>query len=253
MATSDSTLKQCSSKDKCVHPDALNGWLPNTLVCFPKKRGKTAARCKACAYAYQREWQAANPDKVRAKSRRHDDKRRHVHNARTRAYRHVNAETVGRRRRELYAQNNAHEREVKRAWRRHNPDKQAQYSKRWRDKRPEAQRQATSNWRKANPGYGLAWRRANPIKLRVYSQRRRAAKAASIQQHTERDILIQYESQRGRCWWCGNLVDNTYHIDHLIPLSRGGSNAPENIVISCPACNLSKGSKLPQEWNGRLL
>jgi 5-methylcytosine-specific restriction endonuclease McrA len=36
----------------------------------------------------------------------------------------------------------------------------------------------------------------------------------------------------------------------VIPLDRGGSNGPENIVIACPECNHSKHNKLPHEWNG---
>jgi 5-methylcytosine-specific restriction endonuclease McrA len=44
-------------------------------------------------------------------------------------------------------------------------------------------------------------------------------------------------------------VGDKYHVDHVVPLSRGGSDGPENIVISCPRCNCSKSSKLPEEWN----
>jgi 5-methylcytosine-specific restriction endonuclease McrA len=41
----------------------------------------------------------------------------------------------------------------------------------------------------------------------------------------------------------------------VVPLSRGGSNGPENIVIACPTCNLAKKDKMPHEWpeGGRLL
>ena len=42
------------------------------------------------------------------------------------------------------------------------------------------------------------------------------------------------------------------HVDHAIPTPLGGSNGPENIVITCAACNLSKGSKLPHEFSDRL-
>jgi 5-methylcytosine-specific restriction endonuclease McrA len=66
----------------------------------------------------------------------------------------------------------------------------------------------------------------------------------------------QYKAQRAKCYWCGINVGNVYHVDHVIPLSRGGSNGPENIVIACPHCNLSKSNRLPHEWegnNGKLL
>lgn len=67
------------------------------------------------------------------------------------------------------------------------------------------------------------------------------------------DIRLQVKSQKNKCWWCGKTIGDEYHIDHVLPISRGGSNNPNNIVISCPKCNLSKGDKLPTEWIGRLL
>ena len=41
--------------------------------------------------------------------------------------------------------------------------------------------------------------------------------------------------------------------DHILPLSRGGSNAWENVVASCSPCNNRKGNSLPEESGMRLL
>ena len=70
---------------------------------------------------------------------------------------------------------------------------------------------------------------------------------------TVRDVELQRKAQNNHCWWCSKALKDTYHIDHRIPLSRGGSNSAENICLTCPTCNLSKNNKLPWEWNGRLL
>jgi 5-methylcytosine-specific restriction endonuclease McrA len=35
--------------------------------------------------------------------------------------------------------------------------------------------------------------------------------------------------------------------DHILPLSRGGVNAWENVVTSCSTCNNRKGGRLPRE------
>ncbi|HMN15956.1 MAG TPA: HNH endonuclease signature motif containing protein [Bellilinea sp.] len=70
---------------------------------------------------------------------------------------------------------------------------------------------------------------------------------------TKEDISLAYESQKGKCWYCQCELNGTYHVDHRIPLSRGGSNDPANLVLACPSCNMSKGNKFPHEWNGRLL
>jgi 5-methylcytosine-specific restriction endonuclease McrA len=56
--------------------------------------------------------------------------------------------------------------------------------------------------------------------------------------------------QRGKCHWCGEKVGRFYHVDHVVPLSKGGSNGPENLVIACAFCNISKHDRLPHEWSG---
>lgn len=96
------------------------------------------------------------------------------------------------------------------------------------------------------------WRINNPQKFKIKSaadrSSRRAREANADGFHSSKDVLDQYNRQGGLCYWCGNSLSKDYHVDHIIPLSRGGSNWPENLAISCPTCNLSKGSKLPDEW-----
>ena len=93
-------------------------------------------------------------------------------------------------------------------------------------------------------------RRLSREQERVNKEHRRALKRKAGGTHTVADIRDQYKRQKGRCYWCHAKVGDTYHIDHVIPLSRGGSNGPDNLVISCPFCNISKGNKLPHEWDG---
>lgn len=88
---------------------------------------------------------------------------------------------------------------------------------------------------------------------RVRTQNYRARKQAAQGTHTAKDVQKQYQSQKGKCWWCGKKVGKKYHVDHRTPLARGGSDAPENLCITCPSCNMSKQDKMPWEWNGRLL
>ena len=97
-----------------------------------------------------------------------------------------------------------------------------------------------------------AYRKANPDRVRSWANNRRARMAGAGGSYTSRDVRAQYARQRGRCYWCGAKVGDTYHIDHVIPLSRGGGNDPSNLVISCPHCNTSKQSKMPHEFGYRL-
>lgn len=43
------------------------------------------------------------------------------------------------------------------------------------------------------------------------------------------------------CYLCGTPVDHlTGQIEHIIPMSRGGSNEPHNVAVACEPCNRDK-------------
>lgn len=83
----------------------------------------------------------------------------------------------------------------------------------------------------------------------TYMRNRRAAKMGAEGFHTEEDIYIQLARQDWRCYYCLKEFENdVYDVDHLMPLTKGGSNWPANIVCACPSCNRSKNDKAPWEW-----
>lgn len=52
----------------------------------------------------------------------------------------------------------------------------------------------------------------------------------------------------GRCIYCGKgLTPQTMHLDHVVPVARGGSGVTENLVASCERCQWRKADKLPEE------
>lgn len=55
-----------------------------------------------------------------------------------------------------------------------------------------------------------------------------------------------------RCVYCATpLTPDTATLDHVCPVSRGGTHAPGNLVIACQSCNQLKGSSLPLEFFSR--
>lgn len=95
------------------------------------------------------------------------------------------------------------------------------------------------------------WVRSNPEVCSANWHRRKARKLGAEGFHTVEDIKALYESQKGLCAYCSEPVGEEYHVDHVIPLSRGGGNGPDNLAIACPTCNRSKGAKLLSEWTNR--
>ena len=64
----------------------------------------------------------------------------------------------------------------------------------------------------------------------------------------EHRLRLQLLSLKAQCHYCGCPLDeNTATLDHVIPQSKGGPTHIKNLVLACPTCNNSKGSKWPEK------
>lgn len=86
---------------------------------------------------------------------------------------------------------------------------------------------------------------ANPDRARAYVNARRARLAQAAGRHTERDWQQLVRRYRG-CAYCGSAAPVTR--DHVVPLSRGGSDFIGNILPACLSCNTSKKDRLLVDW-----
>jgi len=92
------------------------------------------------------------------------------------------------------------------------------------------------------------WRKRNPDKVRQSNMKRLGLiKAAFVDKVDKKALLIACGYV---CQMCGVTVqvedrtgDNHAHLDHIIPLSKGGIHAQFNCQILCRKCNLSKNNK----------
>lgn len=66
--------------------------------------------------------------------------------------------------------------------------------------------------------------------------------ARCIATHTAQEWRTKVRSYAGMCHYCGRPWGASLHKDHLVPVSRGGSDGIDNVVPSCADCNLSKGT-----------
>jgi 5-methylcytosine-specific restriction endonuclease McrA len=120
-------------------------------------------------------------------------------------------------------------------------------------------REAIVRRRNANPilaeqhrKRSLAWQKANPDKVKARRHRRRARRVGAEGWYSGDDVRALLEGQKFLCFWCSDDINGRHHIDHLIPLAKGGSNWPDNIVASCATCNHRKGAKMPNEFRAYL-
>lgn len=69
---------------------------------------------------------------------------------------------------------------------------------------------------------------------------------------TDEQIKNMFNIQKGLCFYCNEPLKE-YHIDHIVPLCKGGKHEFSNLVLSCPKCNLSKNSQDPEIFVNKII
>lgn len=137
------------------------------------------------------------------------------------------------------------------------PTKRRQQARAWHRAHPEKAKRARLEWSRKNRqksnSIKYEWRKRNREKARIiasncFHRRKIRQKSAGAARYSVTEIKNTVSVQQNKCYWCLCELTDGYHIDHFIPIVSGGSNSIENIVISCPKCNRSKGAKMPWEF-----
>jgi 5-methylcytosine-specific restriction endonuclease McrA len=110
----------------------------------------------------------------------------------------------------------------------------------------ERNRQRVKEWTKNNP------EQAREQKLRAGRKRRAIIKGSPVSFYTQAQVISTYGVN---CHICGLEIDFSvprqvgkagwekgFHIDHLIPISKGGPDTLENVRPAHGRCNINKGA-----------
>ena len=64
------------------------------------------------------------------------------------------------------------------------------------------------------------------------------------------EIINLLNINNNQCFYCKIFVKRgiNLHLDHKVPLSRGGNHCIDNLVPACAYCNLCKGTKTSEEF-----
>lgn len=98
--------------------------------------------------------------------------------------------------------------------------------------------------------YLRKWYKENPEQMRANSIKSMHIRRARIKQVPYESFYRQeiFDRDGGMCRYCGvTLTPNDWHLDHIVPIARGGAHTRENTTASCEACNLSKHDHLLEE------
>jgi 5-methylcytosine-specific restriction endonuclease McrA len=145
-------------------------------------------------------------------------------------------------------------------------EKRAEYKKKYYEEKKEYVKNKVREYKKQNRDKVLNSKKKTYCKNRekLLMQSREWKKTESGKMSITKSSLIRRNKLGGRissielkeltaksnnkCYWCGCKIKGAYHFDHYVPISKGGSNSVDNLVISCQFCNLSKGAKDPHEF-----
>lgn len=85
----------------------------------------------------------------------------------------------------------------------------------------------------------LKWEKRMKRRRQIHSDRRRALKAGATAGRVDRrEIILRDQSI---CHICGTKCEpHEIHLDHVIPLAKGGAHSPENVKVAHARCNLDK-------------
>lgn len=207
-------------------------WKPRDL--FSKCSSHTdglSTYCKDCSSQKYAEWDGQNKDARKAYKKAYQEKNRDAISKKQRAWYERNIDHVrqytaenAEKRRAYYMANRdeilANHREYRLAL---SPEEKAARNERYRD-----------------------YVRVHPEVKRSSSNAYRARKRAASGYSSPADIEAIRKAQGNRCYICGKKLKK-YHIDHFIPLSKGGTNDPGNLRLACPHCNQRKSDIHPHD------
>jgi 5-methylcytosine-specific restriction endonuclease McrA len=134
-----------------------------------------------------------------------------------------------------------------------NKDKELLRKRKYYEKNKELNREARN-------AYSREYAKSNPEKYNEYSHRRRVRKRNNgVLEYSTQEVLDTYGID---CHLCNRPIDLTaprragsgvgwetgLHIDHVIPISKGGPDTLSNVRPSHAYCNISKRDRLMGEF-----
>jgi len=211
------------------------------------------SQCKLCEKEKLEEWRKANPDKFKAQQKRTD---RNKNNEKAARYRETHREKVNEAAKERRKENSGKEKpeikelkctscgHTKEASKHFFKDKSTATGYKfickdcYKDTDYYKNRKKTNNRTPASRESKNKWKKRNPEKVRQDTRDRRLFRRVG----RDKEALEYAKVLRNDpCSYCGKPGPST--VDHIIPVSKGGTNDISNLTAACADCNSLKHNK----------
>lgn len=185
---------------------------------------------RAIKAAYQREWCAKNRERSRELARESQARNKEKRAAYHKEWAAANRQKLKEYRQKWVAENKDDHKATTTAWRKANAEKIREQKRILYASNPDV--------RKRNE----EWSAAHPEVKKASKQNRRARERSAEGSFTGQEFLDLCQMYGNRCLCCGEYEKLT--ADHVVPISKGGSNFIENIQPLCNPCNKRKSARV---------
>lgn len=153
------------------------------------------------------------------------------------------------------------------SWDRNNAERRRQTQARYREENYDRLKEKVRKWRAENPdrmrerrkryyadhkaeelSYAVYWRTENYEKYLAHKRNSSSRRRGAPGKYGVADIEAMYKDQGEVCAYCEAPLRGVFHIDHMTPICRGGTNDWTNLALTCPACNLRKNRQTVEEF-----
>jgi 5-methylcytosine-specific restriction endonuclease McrA len=206
---------------------------------FPRAVGErhwVRPRCRGCEKKYKHNYYLGHQEEIRDRD----------HN-----YRHTHQEEKKERARIYYLAHAEEEKGRTRKWQQTHTEEVKELNRKYYQEHREEAKEFSHDYyqdhREDVDERNRIYSKKHPEYKRIGCRNRRArilnASGNGWSAKDEKQLKQDYSY---RCAYCGK--DTKLELDHIVPISRGGKHAIENIVPACRSCNSSKGSKSLLKW-----